>query len=91
MSRARVSGQSGHPGRAAKPAEAAKNGIELGGLVMHHSDPLAALTDLREIRSQAEQMTGVYVARARRAGRSWTEIGYHLGVSAQAVHKRYGR
>lgn len=31
------------------------------------------------------------VREAREAGCSWTEIGARLGVSAQAVQKRYGK
>jgi Clp amino terminal domain, pathogenicity island component len=42
------------------------------------------LTDLGDI------LIGRFVAQAREAGLSWTEIGQLFGTSKQAVHQRYG-
>jgi hypothetical protein len=42
------------------------------------------LTDLGDI------LIGRFVAQAREAGLSWTEIGQVFGTSKQAVHQRYG-
>lgn len=70
--------------------ESVISGVDVTKLVAHHSDPLAALADLRAVRAETEVLVKLYVNRARRAGASWTELGYHLGVSAQAVQKRYG-
>jgi hypothetical protein len=42
------------------------------------------LTDLGDI------VIGRFVAQAREAGMSWTEIGQLFGTSKQAVHQRYG-
>lgn len=53
-------------------------------------DALAALDRLRLARRDVEVQVLASVAAARAAGRSWTEIGARLGVSAQAVQKRYG-
>ena len=36
-----------------------------------------------------ERLIGFYVDDARRAGATWSEIGERLGVSRQAVQKRY--
>ncbi|MBV5246912.1 Clp protease [Mycolicibacterium sp. PAM1] len=38
---------------------------------------------------QADELLGHFVSRARRSGHSWTEIGSQLGVSKQAVRKRF--
>lgn len=37
----------------------------------------------------ADHLVGHYVDQARRAGRSWTEIGASMGVTKQAVRKRF--
>lgn len=37
----------------------------------------------------ADHLIGHYVDEARRAGRSWTEIGQSMGVSKQAARKRF--
>jgi hypothetical protein len=38
---------------------------------------------------QADALLGHFVNRARRSGQSWTEIGARMGVSKQAVRKRF--
>lgn len=37
----------------------------------------------------ADHLVGHFVDQARRAGASWTEIGRHMGVTKQAVQKRF--
>ncbi len=54
-------------------------------------DPRTALRATVELRRAADQMEAVVVRRARVRGMSWAEIASYLGVSKQAVHKRYGR
>ena len=41
------------------------------------------------LRLLAERLEETQVARARRQGWSWQEIASSLGVSKQAVHKKY--
>jgi biotin operon repressor len=43
------------------------------------------------LRRLADQVEATHVAAARRSGWSWEQIGDALGVSRQAVHKKYGR
>lgn len=42
-----------------------------------------------EIRTAAELRVATEVARCRRAGLTWAEIGIALGTSAQAAHRKY--
>jgi ATP-dependent Clp protease ATP-binding subunit ClpA len=56
-------------------------------------DPLGQLAVASATASDLEQTTdallGHFVDRCRRAGRSWSEISGALGVTKQAVHKRF--
>src|SRR5215469_2811637 len=56
-------------------------------------DPIDQLAVASETASDLEQTTdallGHFVDRCRRAGRSWSEISAALGVTKQAVHKRF--
>lgn len=54
-------------------------------------DPAAGLRAVVVLRRLADQLEAKHAANARRAGWSWQEIGDALGVSRQAVHKKYGR
>lgn len=54
-------------------------------------DPFTALANLRELRHEVERAEELAARRARNAGASWQEIATILGVTRQAVHKRYGR
>jgi ATP-dependent Clp protease ATP-binding subunit ClpA len=49
----------------------------------------AALGTAAQLSSQADAVVDAFVARARRDGRSWTDIGARLGVSKQAARKRF--
>ncbi|MEU6860345.1 hypothetical protein AB0B28_15925 [Glycomyces sp. NPDC046736] len=53
------------------------------------SDPLQGLKALAEVRAEAERVEAVLVRRARNNGSSWAQIAAVLGVSKQAVHKKY--
>ena len=53
-------------------------------------DPLRALAASAELRREVERMETVQVRRARASGTSWAVIASALGVSRQAVHKKYG-
>lgn len=60
--------------RAGEPAVRLSAAIELG----------------REMTDLGDALIGRFVADARAAGRSWTEIGRLFGTSKQAVQQRYG-
>jgi ATP-dependent Clp protease ATP-binding subunit ClpA len=57
------------------------------------SEPLdrieTALAVSEELTSGADELIGQFVAEARQAGRSWTEIGQRIGVSKQAARQRF--
>ncbi len=52
-------------------------------------DPAQGLRAARELRELAERLEALQVANARKHGWSWQEIAFFLGVSKQAVHKKY--
>ena len=54
-------------------------------------DPAVGLRAVAALRRLAEVVERAQVARARAAGLSWQQIADQLGVSRQAVHKKYGR
>jgi hypothetical protein len=58
-----------------------------------HGAPLDYLGEAMTVSSvltdQADELLGHVVNRARRSGQSWTEIGARMGVSKQAVRKRF--
>jgi DNA-directed RNA polymerase specialized sigma24 family protein len=55
------------------------------------SDPRIGLRAVAALRRLLEQLEAVQVRSARNKGWSWQEIAAELGVSRQAVHKKYGR
>ncbi|GAB3813897.1 helix-turn-helix domain-containing protein [Kribbella italica] len=64
----------------------------LASLVVATSDedPVVALVATARLRQETERWEAVLVRRARNSGVTWTEIASVLGVSKQAVHKKYG-
>ncbi len=52
-------------------------------------DTAVALRALAQLRRRLEAEEEALVHRARNEGRSWAEIAGLLGVSRQAVHKKY--
>lgn len=54
-------------------------------------DPIAALAAIAKLRKELDRVEAVAVRRARNANASWQFIAIALGVSKQAVHKKYGR
>lgn len=54
-------------------------------------DPGEGLRAVAALRRLLERLERAHVENARSAGRSWQEIADELGVSKQAVHKKYAR
>lgn len=54
-------------------------------------DPRQGLRAVRAVRELADRLEWLQVERARGMGWSWQEIADALGVTKQAVHKKYGR
>ena len=54
-------------------------------------NPLAALHAVSQLRVELDRHEAALVRRARNLGMGWQMIATALGVSRQAVHKKYGR
>jgi hypothetical protein len=54
-------------------------------------DPIQALNAIARLRKELDRVEAIAVRRARNANASWQFIALALGVSKQAVHKKYGR
>jgi DNA invertase Pin-like site-specific DNA recombinase len=54
-------------------------------------DPIMALRAIAKLHREIDRVEAVAVRRARNANASWQLIAIALGVSRQAVHKKYGR
>jgi len=54
-------------------------------------DPIKALNAIADLHRELDRVEAITVRRARNAGASWQLIALALGVSKQAVHKKYGR
>ncbi|MFC4555935.1 helix-turn-helix domain-containing protein [Georgenia faecalis] len=65
---------------------------EMSALVVQagDDDPLRALGAVAELHREVNRAEEVAVRRARMRGASWADIARELGVSRQAVHKKYG-
>lgn len=58
-----------------------------GGSPLDHVAEASALA--QHLDELSDHLVGHFVDQARRAGASWTAIGQSMGVSKQAVHKRF--
>ncbi|WP_406203883.1 RNA polymerase subunit sigma-70 [Kitasatospora sp. NBC_01560] len=54
-------------------------------------DPAVGLRSVRALRDLADRLEALQVGNARGQGWSWQDIAVCLGVSRQAVHKKYAR
>lgn len=58
-----------------------------------HHDPLDRVTGAVQLAEDldgiADSLIGHFVDQARRAGRSWSDIGHSMGMSKQAAQKRF--
>jgi hypothetical protein len=65
----------------------------IAGVEQAHADPLdrvaGAVVVADALGETADHLVGHFVDRARRSGASWTDIGRSMGVSKQAVQKRF--
>jgi DNA-directed RNA polymerase specialized sigma24 family protein len=52
-------------------------------------DPATGLTAVRSLRTLVERLETLQVQNARGQGWTWEQIAQLLGVSRQAVHKKY--
>jgi DNA-directed RNA polymerase specialized sigma24 family protein len=53
-------------------------------------DPAVGLAAVAELRALLDSLEQLQVGRAREQGWPWQQIAAALGVSKQAVHKKYG-
>ena len=53
-------------------------------------DPRSGLGAAARLRRELERIEAVQVRRARNDGLTWEQIATALGVSRQAVHKKFG-
>ena len=54
-------------------------------------DPIEAPNAIAELHKELDRVEAVTVRSARNRGASWQLIALALGVTRQAVHKKYGR
>jgi Homeodomain-like domain-containing protein len=55
------------------------------------ADPAEGLRAVAALRALLESLEELQVASARAQGWTWQEVAAALGVTKQAVHKKYGR
>lgn len=55
------------------------------------ANPVARLAAVAEAKAALARAESAAVRHARMTGLSWAEIGVVLGVSKQALHKRFGK
>lgn len=63
----------------------------VASLAADTSDPLVGLRAVAALRGLTDSLELRQVEAALRAGLSWQEVADALGVSRQAVHKKYAR
>lgn len=65
---------------------------EMSELVVQSGDddPLRALAAVARLHGEVNRAEAIGVRRARTSGATWAQIAGELGVSRQAVHKKYG-
>jgi predicted transcriptional regulator len=54
-------------------------------------DPAVGLSAVVALRRLTDRLEVIQVTAARRAGWTWQQIGDALGITRQAVHKKYRR
>jgi ABC-type transporter Mla subunit MlaD len=64
--------------------------VSAGGLKVADTKALRAIAELADQRAEIDDALEAAVRTARRANRTWSEIGAMLGVSKQAAQRKYG-
>ena len=77
--------------RRAAALEAWADRIEADELIEADTTTLRHIAELADKVEEADAELTEAVRQARRASRSWSEIGAMLGVSKQAAQRRFGR
>lgn len=67
------------------------DGVEGDALVVADTEVLRTIGELADRRERVESALVEAVRTARRADRSWSEIGAMLGVSKQAAQRKYSK
>ena len=73
----------------AKALEEWADRVDADDLTIADTDALRAIAELVEQRNEVDEEITEAVRSARRAHRSWSEIGAMLGVSKQAAQRKY--
>lgn len=63
--------------------------MEILARAVNEAEPLAGLAATVKLRAEVERAEAVLVRRARVTGATWAQIASALGVSKQAVNKKY--
>jgi hypothetical protein len=66
------------------------NATDLAGAASS-KDPAVGLHAVAALRQLLERLEALQVENAREQGWTWLDIARQLGVSKQAVHKKYGK
>lgn len=64
---------------------------EIAARAKNISEPAGGLVAVSALRRIVDMLEFEQVQAAVKNGLSWQDIAYHLGVSRQAVHKKYSR
>ncbi|MFT4225941.1 hypothetical protein [Micropruina sp.] len=65
--------------------------VEVARTASDTSDPMSGLRAVASLRRVTDMLELTQVEEALRAGHGWPEIAAALGVTRQAVHKKYAR
>lgn len=65
--------------------------VEIARMATDAAAPLSGLRAVASLRRLADMLESQQVENALRAGHGWVEIATALGVSRQAVHKKYAK
>lgn len=64
---------------------------QIAGVAADTSDPRSGLRAIASLKALTERLELAQVEAGLRSGMSWPEIAHALGVTRQAVHKKYAR